>query len=72
MRQLTLGGRIALFKSLAIFKVVPLLLITKFYNNAIDLMYKIQKNFIWQGKKAKIKRSTLCNGHENGGLKNFD
>ena len=70
MRQLTLEGRITVFKSLAISKVVHLLLITKLHNNTIDLVYKIQKNFIWQGKKAKIKHSTLCNGYENGGLKN--
>ena len=31
----------------------------------------MQKNFIWQGKEAKIKLSTLCNGYENGGLKKF-
>ena len=37
-------------KSLAISKVMHLLLITKLHNNTIDLMYKIQKNFIWQGK----------------------
>ena len=65
MRQLTLEGRITVFKSLAISKVVHLLLITKLHNNTIDLMYKIQKNFIWEGKKAKIKHSTLCNGNEN-------
>ena len=46
MRQLTLEGRITVFKSLAISKVVHLLLITKLHNNTIDLMYKIQKNFI--------------------------
>ena len=72
MRKLTLEGRITVFKSLAISKVMHLLLITKLHNNTIDLMYKIQKNFIWQGKKAKIKHSTLCNGYENGGLKNVD
>ena len=72
MRQLTLEGRITVFKSLAISKVVHLLLITKLHNNTIDLMYKIQKNFIWQGKKAKIKQSTLCNGYENGVSKNVD
>ena len=44
----------------------------KLHNNTIDLMYKIQKNFIWQGKKAKIKYITLCNEYENGGLKNVD
>ena len=35
-------------------------------------MYKIQKNFIWQGKKAKTTHSNLCNGYENGGFKNVD
>ena len=55
MRQLTLEGRIMLFKSLAISKVIHHLLITKLHNKTIDFMYKIQKNFIWQGKKAKIK-----------------
>ena len=27
---------------------------------------------IWQGKKVKIKHSTLCNGYEKRGLKNTD
>ena len=69
MRQLTLEGKITVFETLAISKVIHRLLITKLHNNTIDIMYKIQKNFIWQGKKAKIKRSTLCNGYENGGLR---
>ena len=59
MRQLTLEERIMVFKSLAISKVIHLLLIIKLRNNTIDLMYKIQKNFIWQGKKAKIKQYSL-------------
>ena len=46
IRQLTLEGRITLVKSLAIYKVVHLLLITKLHNNTIDLMSKIKKNFI--------------------------
>ena len=54
MRQLTLEGRITVLKSLAISKVIHLLLITKLHNNTINLMYKIQKNFICQGKKAKL------------------
>ena len=50
MRQLTLEGRITVFKSLAVSKLTHLLLITKLHNNAIDLLYKTQKKFIWQGK----------------------
>ena len=72
IRQLTLEGRITVFTSLAIFKFIHLLLITKLHDNIIDLMYKIKKQFIWQGEKAKIKHSTLCNGYEKGGLKNVD
>ena len=63
---------ITVFKSLAVSKVIHLLLITKLHNNTIDLLHKIQKNFIWQGKKVKIKRSTLCNGYKKGGIKNAD
>ena len=33
-------------------------------------MYKIQRDFIWRGKSAKIKDSTPCNGYEKGGIKN--
>ena len=47
MRQLTLQRMI---KSLPVSKVMHLLLITKLHNNVIDLLHKIQKNFIWQGK----------------------
>ena len=46
MRQLTLKGRIMVFKSLAVSKDIHLLLITKLHNNTIDLLHKIQKNFI--------------------------
>ena len=69
MRQLTLEGRIMVFKSLAVSKVVHLLLITKLHNNTIGILYQIQRNFIWQGKKSKIKHSTVCNGYEKGGIK---
>ena len=41
MRQLTLEGRIAVFKSLAVSKFINLLQITKLHNNTIDLLHKI-------------------------------
>ena len=72
MRRLTLEVRITVFKSLAISKVIHLLLITKRHNNTIDLFHKIQKKFIWQVKEAKIKLSTLFNRYEKGGIKNVD
>ena len=72
MRQLTLEGRITVLKYLAISNVMHLLLITKLLDNTVDLLHKIQKNFNWQGEKAKIKHSTLCNGYEIVGIKNVD
>ena len=62
MRKLTLERRVKVFKSLAISKVIHLLLITK-PNNL---------SFISQGTRAKIKDSTLCTGYEKGGIKNVD
>ena len=35
-------------------------------------MYKIQENFIWQGRKAKTKHSTLYSDYKKGGIKNVD
>ena len=67
--QLTLEGRISVFSSIAVSKLIHHLLITKVHNNAIDFLYKIQKNFIWQSKNAKIKHRTLRNGYEKGGIK---
>ena len=72
MEQFTLEGRIMVFKSLAVSKVIHLLLSTKRHNNTIDLLHKKQENFIWQGKKAKVKHSTLCNGYKMGGTKIAD
>ena len=73
MRQFTLGGRITVFKCLAVSKVIHLLFTTKLHNNTIYLLYKIQKNFIWQGKMPKVKHRTLCNGrYEKGGIKNVN
>ena len=60
------------FKSLAVSKVIHLLLMTKLHNSTIDLLHKMQKNFIWSGKKAKTKHSTLCNGYQKGLIKNVD
>ena len=39
---------------LAVPKFMHLLLITKLPNNTIDILHKIQKEFIWQGKKQKL------------------
>ena len=71
MRDLTIEGKF-FFKSLAISKVEHLALIKNLSIFTVEQLNIIRKNFICQGKKPKIKHSTLHNSYENGGLKNVD
>ena len=50
--------------NLVLIKAVPIF--------TVEQLNIIKKNFIWHKKKTKIKRSTLCNSYENGGLKDID
>ena len=72
MRKLTLEGKITIFKSLAILKIVQLAIITKVPNTLIEELKQIQKDFLWDNKKVKIKQSTLRNDYKNGSLKSVD
>ena len=69
IRNLTVQGKIAIFKTLAISKVIHLALVTNVPQAIIDQLNKIQKDFIWNLKHPKIRHSTLYNTHENGDLK---
>ena len=69
IRNLTVQGKITIFKTLAISKVVHLALVTNVPQIITDQLNKIQKDFIWNRKHPKIRHSTLCNTHENGGFK---
>ena len=71
-KTLSLEGKITIFKSLAISKIVYLALLTIVAKNVIFDLKEIENRFLWSNKKSKIKHSTLCNDYENGGLKNVD
>ena len=58
LRDLTIEGRIVVFKSLAISKLMHLALVTEIPTTTINLLTKIQMEFIWKGKNPKIKNST--------------
>ena len=47
IRNLTVQGKITIFKTLAISKVVHLALVTNIPQVIIDQLKKIQKDFIW-------------------------
>ena len=55
MRKLPLEGKITIFKSLAISKIVHLAIITKVPNTVIEELKQIQKNFLWDNKKVQTK-----------------
>ena len=62
--MLLLEGRINIFKTLAISKIVYLPFLTVIPNSLIEELPKILKMFIWH--------SSLFNNLENGGLKHVD
>ena len=76
MRNLSLLGKITIFKTLALSKIIHLALVylwcTSVPAATIELLSKIQKEFLWGKNKSKIKHGTLCNDYENGGLQNVD
>ena len=72
MNDLTIEGKILIFKSLVVLKFVHLALIKSVPILTIERLNIVKKNFIWQGKKTKIEQCTLCNSNENGDLKDVD
>ena len=59
MRNLTLIGKIVIFKSLAISKIISTSYMSSVPTTVLNNLVTIQKDFIWDGKKPKIKHSTL-------------
>ena len=53
------------FKSLAVSKILHLTIITKVPNIAIEELKQIQRNFLWDDKKVKIKQKTLRNDYND-------
>ena len=72
MRWLSLIGRITIFKTLAISKIVYITSICPFPACILTELKKIHKDFIWESKKAKVKHSTLISDYKDGGLRDID
>ena len=72
MRKLTLIGKIVIFKSLAISQIVYIASICCIPQCILDTLKTIQKDFIWNNKRAKIKHSTLISDYSEGGLRDID
>ena len=52
--------------------LVNLLSVQYISGDVVKEICKIQRDFIWRGKRPKIKYSTLIGNFENGGLKEID
>ena len=61
-----------MFKTLVISKLVYLALVSNVPKVIVGQLQKIQKIFLWQHSRPKIKHKTLSNTFETGGLKNVD
>ena len=72
MRNLTLYGKIVIFKSLAISKIIYISHMSSVPSTIINHLVKTHNDFIWDGKKPKIKHSTLIGNYEDGGLRDID
>ena len=71
VRHLTLEGKIIVFKTIPISKIVFLSLISKVPTEIMIELERIQKTFLWPSK-PKIKKETLRSDFKHGGLKNFN
>ena len=72
MQNLSIAGKITVFKTLALSKIVHLALVKVTPNSVILELDKTKKHFVWKNSNPKIKQDTLCKDYKNGGLKNVD
>jgi hypothetical protein len=71
-RNLSVHGKITIFKTLALSKIIFASYLSCVPNTIINELKKIQKDFIWSGKPPKVKHNTLIGDYESGGLKDID
>ena len=71
-RWSSLAGKIQLFKSLVASKPVYVATMIPVSQKFRDTLKSLHREFIWNGKKAKIKHSSLVGEYRDGGLKDVD
>ena len=72
LRNLTVEGKVLIFKTLALSKIIFQAFVTPIPIYVVTELEKIQKSFLWENSTSKIKHDTLCNDYKDGGLKNVD
>ena len=71
-RGLSLAGKIVIFKSLALSKLLYASTMKVISKQILDQLNTIQKEFIWSNKRPKIKHTTLIANYCEGGYRDID
>lgn len=71
-RRLTLLGKITITKSLAVSQIVYVLSSLPTPQGILQELNSSLYDFLWDGKRDKIKRSEMINDYDKGGLKMVD
>ena len=71
-RWLFLAGKIQIFKSLVASKPVYVATMISVPQKFCDTLKSLHREFIWNGKNANIKHSSLIGEYKDGGLKYVD
>ena len=71
-RDLSLEGKILVFKSLALSKLLYYCTMKVPSKQLIKQLNIIHKNFVWNNKRPKIKHSTLIASYSEGGYNDID
>ena len=66
-QNLTIAGKIQVFKSLIFSKLVYIVTMNAVPKTTTDKLQVIHKDYIWRGKKVKIKHSTLIGVYADSG-----
>ena len=66
MKGLSLAGRILIFESLALSKLLYASTMKCLPKQMLDQLNTLQKSFIWSNRKPKVKHSTLISDYGEG------
>ena len=72
MRPLSIYGKIVIFKTLALSKIIYVACMSTVPDLIAKLVEQIHKDFIWNKKRCNIKHSSLIAEFSKGGLKDID
>jgi hypothetical protein len=71
-RNLSLIGKITIFKTMAFSKIVYVSFLSSIPSTITNKVIELQDDFIWDGKRSSIKHNALINDYPGGGLKKVD